>query len=249
MITKHIVEKTQHTKEPRGQPISSRCSQNTLSRKHNTQKSQEVSPFPVGDHKTHCQENTTHKRAKRSAHFQQVITKHIVEKTQHTKEPRGQPISSRCSQNTLSRKHNTQKSQEVSPLSAGEHKTHCQENTTHKRAKRSAHFQQVITKHIVKKTQHTKEPRGQLFPAGDHETHCQENTRHKRAKRSAHFRNIVKKTQDAIEPRGQPISSRCSQNTLSRKFKTQKSQEVSLFPEHCQENTRHNRAKRSAHLQ
>ena len=185
MITKHIFKKTQHTKEPRGQPISSRCSQNTLSRKHNTieprgqpissgcsqntlsrkhnvQKSQAVSPFPVGDHKTQCQENTIHNRAKRSAHFQQVITKHIVKKTQYTKsqevsyfqqvitkhivkktedtkeprgqpisrtlsrkhntiEPRSQPFSSRWSQNTLSRKRNTQESQWVSPFPAGGH--------------------------------------------------------------------------------------------------------------------------------
>ena len=77
----------------------------------------------------------------------------------------------------------------------GVHKTHGQENTTHKKAKSSAHFKQVITKHIVKKTQHTKEPRGQLFPAGYQKTHSQENTTHKRAKRLAHFQNIVKKTQ------------------------------------------------------
>ena len=69
-----------------------------MSRKHNTQKSQEVSPFPAGDHKTQCQENTTHKSAKKSAFFKQVVTKHIVKKTQYKREPRGQPISSRWSQ-------------------------------------------------------------------------------------------------------------------------------------------------------
>ena len=69
----------------------------------------------------------------------------------------------------------------------GVHKTHGQENTAHKKAKSSAHLQQVITKHIVKKTQHTKEPRGQLFPAG-------------------YQKHILKKTQHTKEPRGQPIS-------------------------------------------
>ena len=110
---KNIVKKTQRTKEPSGQL------------------------FPAGNRKTHCQENTTHKRAKWSAHFQQVITKHVVKKTQRTKEPRGQLFP------------------------AGDHKTQCHENTTHKRAKKSAFFKQVVTKHIVKKTQHTREPRGQ----------------------------------------------------------------------------------------
>ena len=51
MITKHSVKKTQ------------------------TQKSQEVSLFQAGGHKTHCQENATHKRANGSAHFMQVVTR------------------------------------------------------------------------------------------------------------------------------------------------------------------------------
>ena len=95
-----------------------------------------VRPFTVGDHKTHCQENTKEPRGQLFP-----VGDHKTHCQENTKELRGQPISSRCSQNTLLRKHNAQKSQVVSPFPAGDHKTHCQENTTHKRAKWSAHLQ------------------------------------------------------------------------------------------------------------